>query len=46
MMILAELSQFGVNSYAIWEFAAAVLAVMLTVALILMAVSLIKRLTE
>jgi hypothetical protein len=46
LFIFSVLSQFGVNSFVIWEFAAAVLAVMFVVALILMAVEMIKRLIE
>lgn len=44
--IIASLSPFGVNSSVIWQFAAGVLVVAFTVALILMGVSLIKRLIE
>jgi hypothetical protein len=46
MITIASLSPFGVNSGAIWEFAAGVLVVAFTIALILMGVSLIKRLIE
>lgn len=46
MISLATLSQFGVTSNAIWEFAAGVLSVILVAALVLMGVSLIKRLIE
>ena len=45
-MIFASLSSIGVNSGVIWEFAAGVLAVMLVVALVLMAVSLIRALIQ
>jgi hypothetical protein len=44
MNIFASLSKFGGNSFVIWEFAAAVLTVMFTVALIIMGITLIKRL--
>lgn len=46
MITLATLSDFGVTSGVIWEFAAGVLSVMFTMALVLMGVSLIKRLIE
>jgi hypothetical protein len=45
-VIIAQLSSFGVNSQAIWEFAGGVLVVAFTIALILMGVSLIKKLIE
>jgi len=42
--MIAVLSQFGVNAEAIWVFAAGVLTVLFTAALVLMGVSLIKTL--
>lgn len=45
-MMLAALSPFGVNAYAIWEFAGAVIAVLLTACLVTMGIALIKRLME
>jgi hypothetical protein len=44
--MLAALSAFGANAYAIWEFGGAVIAVMLTACLIMMGIALIKRLIE
>jgi hypothetical protein len=45
-MILASLSSFGANTYAIWEFAAGVLVVWATAVLVLMGVALIRRLID
>lgn len=42
--MIAILSTFGANASAIWEFAAGVLTVVFTVTLIIMGISLIKRL--
>jgi hypothetical protein len=46
MSTLAVLSEFGATSSVIWQFAAGVLSVMLVAALVLMGVSLMKRLLE
>jgi hypothetical protein len=45
-MILALYSSFGDNSGVIWEFAGGVLAVLFTVAVILMALGFIRRLID
>lgn len=44
--MLATLSQFGVNSGAVWEFAAGVLVFLFVLALVLMAVGMIKNFIE
>jgi lipopolysaccharide export LptBFGC system permease protein LptF len=45
-MIFAELSNYGANSEIVWIFAAGVLTVMFTVALVIMGITLIKNLIE
>lgn len=45
-MIFATLSSFGSNAFAIWQFAGAVIAVLLVSCLIMMGIALIKRLIE
>lgn len=44
--MLAALSSFGANAYSIWYFAAGVLAVGAVMSLVLMGVSLIRRLIQ